>query len=266
MIIPDVRIGTSSWRFDDWKGAFYTAKAGDELAFYARHFPTVEIDSTWYFTPRKSVVESWCERVPVDFRFAAKVPRAITHDKNLIDCGSEIDEFLHTMGNLGEKRGPLLFQFPPHWGALEGEDALRRFLPNLPRHDNWQFAWEFRHASWFSERIANLLREYSMCWTLADFGKGISQPFVTTDWTYIRWLGDRYDETLAPYNSLKLDKSGEEAWWLDFINDAPVKEVWGYFNNHWAGFSPASVTEFSQKLGLPPRLIPEPPSEQGTLF
>lgn len=264
MLIPDVRIGTSSWRFDDWKGAFYPAKSGDELAFYARQFSTVEIDSTWYFSPSKKVVESWRERVPDDFRFAAKVPRAITHEKNLLDCQTEIGEFLRAMECLEEKRGPILFQFPPHWGARDGEDALRHFLPQLPR--DWQFAMEFRHASWHVERFADLLREYSIAWTLADLGKGVPQPFVTTDWTYIRWLGDRYDETLAPYNSLKLDKSEAERAWQDFIEEIHVREVWGYFNNHWAGFSPGSAHEFEAKLGLPPRVIVEAPSEQGSLF
>ena len=263
MLIPDVRIGTSSWKFDDWKGVFYP-KSGDELSHYARVFSTVEIDSTWYFTPRKSVVESWRERVPDDFRFAAKTPRAITHDKNLVDCESELSEFLGAMEMLQEKRGPILFQFPPHWGASDGEDALRRFLPLLPR--DWQFAFEFRHASWFAERFADLLREYSIAWTLADFGKGVPQPYVTTDWTYIRWLGDRYDETLAPYNSLKLDKNEEERAWQDFIEEIHVREVWGYFNNHWAGYSPDSARAFCQQLGLPPRDVPQPASEQGSLF
>ena len=265
MNIPDIYLGTSSWRFDDWKGVFYPPRSGEELTYYARHFNAVEIDSTWYFSPARRVVENWRRRVPDDFRFAAKMPRAITHDKRLLDCAGELSTFLDAMSALEDKLGPILLQFPPDWSAREGEDALRRFLPLLPQSD-WKFAVEFRNQTWFGDRFAELLREYNVAWTLADVGAGVPQPYVTTDWTYIRWLGDRYDETLAPYNGLKRDKSVEEQWWADFIADAPVQQVWGFFNNHWAGFSPGSAQSFAQKLGLPAREMPPEDNAQGTLF
>jgi uncharacterized protein YecE (DUF72 family) len=265
MNIPHVRLGTSSWKFEDWKGVFYS-RTGDELAHYARFFNTVEIDSTWYATPSRRVVESWRNRVPEDFRFAAKVPRVITHDKALVDCEDELTAFLDTMEVLEDRLGPLLFQFPPDWTAPQGEDALRQLLPTLP--SDRQFAMEFRHESWFHDRYAELLREYSIAWTLADVGHFVPQVYVTAPFAYIRWLGNRYDETLKPYNSIKKDREVEEEHWAHIIAELPVREVWGYFNNHWAGYSPASAQAFGARLGLEHRELPErqEPSEQGTLF
>lgn len=263
MNIPDIRLGTSGWKYDDWKGVFLPSKPTDELAAYARVFDTVEIDSTWYHTPARRVVESWRRRVPEDFRFAAKVPRAITHDKNLIDCEGELSAFLDAMSALDDKLGPILFQFPPAWTARQGKESLRNFLPLLPQ--DWKFAVEFRHESWFSDRIAELLRLHSVAWTLADFGHFVPQVYVTAPFSYVRWLGNRH-EPLEPLNSIKKDRAPEEEQWAQVIADLPVREVWGFFNNHWAGYSPGSAQGFRQRLGLAARQLPPEEPVQGTLF
>ena len=271
MQTPIFHIGTSGWKYDDWKGVFLP-KSGDELAAYAKVFRTVEIDSTWYHTPAPRVVASWRKRAGEGFRFCAKVPRAITHDKNLIGCEDALEEFLYSMSELGESRGPLLLQFPPTWSYHEGVGALREFLPLLPR--DWQFAAEFRHRSWFREPVAELLQNFNVAWTLADMGawwtnEETAPLFVTADFAYMRWLGNRYEE-LEPFNAIKKDKSFEETRWLETLMELPVKEVWGYFNNHWAGFSAQSARDFAAKLGPAlPEFSPlpaAPPSEQGTLF
>lgn len=85
---------------------------GDEgaeyLRFYATRFRTVEVDSTFYGTPKPERVRAWYERTPADFVFAVKVPQVITHEKVLVDCEAEMEEFLQTMSLLGEKLGPML--------------------------------------------------------------------------------------------------------------------------------------------------------------
>ncbi|HEX8553020.1 MAG TPA: DUF72 domain-containing protein [Abditibacteriaceae bacterium] len=276
MRTPQFHIGTSGWKYDDWKGVFLP-RTGDELAAYARVFSTVEIDSTWYHTPAPKVVASWARRVPEGFRFSAKVPREITHDKLLINCEDALNSFLDSMSELGEARGPLLLQFPPTWSLHEGWGALHQFLPLLREGAalDWQFAVEFRHRSWFGQRTAELLQEFNVAWTLADFGawwhKEEMPLFVTADFAYVRWLGNRYEE-LEPFDALKKDKTHDEERWLETLGELPVNEVWGYFNNHWAGFSPASARDFLEKLGTP---APEfsvvappvkPGSGQGSLF
>jgi uncharacterized protein YecE (DUF72 family) len=262
MTTKQIHLGTSGWKYDDWKGPFYPDSPADELALYARRFSTVEIDSTWYRTPARHVVDSWRKRVPDGFRFAAKVPRAITHDKALVDCEAEFNEFLRAMSCLEDRLGPILFQFPPQWNASEGARALREFLPLLPC--DWKFAMEFRHRSWYHDEYSHLLRDAGVAWTLADPNQFPPRVYATAPFTYIRWLGNRY-EALEPLNSLKKDRDAEEAHWAQVIEELPVQEVWGYFNNHWAGFSPGSVMAFKERLGLPTQPLQDPP-QQGSLF
>src|ERR1700736_3969476 len=94
-----LRIGTSAFTAAGWPGTFYPhgLKSSDYLSYYAQHFDVVEIDSTFYGTPRVSVVKSWDAKTPQGFLFAAKVPREITHEKVLKNCDQEFKTFLTTM-------------------------------------------------------------------------------------------------------------------------------------------------------------------------
>src|ERR1700674_2417310 len=111
---PGLYLGTSAFTANGWPGSFYPAgmKPRDYLTYYATWFQTVEIDSTYYRTPSASTVTSWYEKTPPDFVFAAKVPQIITHEKILVNCEAEFEEFVDRMDILDEKLGPLLFQFP----------------------------------------------------------------------------------------------------------------------------------------------------------
>ena len=128
--IPGTQIllGTSSFTASGWEGSFYPKgmKSTSYLSYYAKQFRTVEIDSTFYGTPSARTVESWYEKTPADFVFAAKVPQIVTHDKVLLDCDAEFGEFIDIMGNLKEKLGPLVLQFPrfDKW-VLKGPDEFR---------------------------------------------------------------------------------------------------------------------------------------------
>ena len=86
-------------------------KPADYLSYYATKFDVVEVDSTFYRTPTISTVKGWYAKTPPGFLFAAKVPQVITHEKALRDCDSDLNTFVKTMDCLGEKLGPLLFQF-----------------------------------------------------------------------------------------------------------------------------------------------------------
>ncbi len=97
--MTDIRIGTSSFTATGWQGSFYPKdlRPADYLSYYAQHFDTVEIDSTFYATPNVSVVRSWNVKTPEGFLFAAKVPQEITHKRVLKDCDEEFKVFLTTM-------------------------------------------------------------------------------------------------------------------------------------------------------------------------
>src|SRR5712692_10984294 len=137
--MPSLYIGTSAFTAVGWEGSFYPkgAKPAEFLSYYARHFNSVEIDSTFYRCPSASTVRGWASKTPDGFVFAAKVPQVITHEKVLVDCDAEFEEFIDRMKLLGAKLGPLVFQFP-HFDKYQFKTAsefiprLRLFLGRLP--------------------------------------------------------------------------------------------------------------------------------------
>ena len=115
-------LGTTSWSNADWEGLIYPAgcAAADYIEHYAKVFRSVEIDSTWYRVPTPRAIEGWLRRTPPHFRFTAKIPRVISHEKMLVDCMGDLEVFLEAMAPLGERLGPLLMQFPY---IARGQDA-----------------------------------------------------------------------------------------------------------------------------------------------
>ena len=103
--VPGMYLGTSSFTAAGWEGTFYPKgmRSADYLAFYAEHFATVEVDSTFYGCPSARTVGNWATRTPEGFVFSVKVPQAITHEKALVDCAAEFEEFVKTMELLGPK-------------------------------------------------------------------------------------------------------------------------------------------------------------------
>jgi uncharacterized protein YecE (DUF72 family) len=145
-----VYLGTSAFTAAGWEGPFYPTgmKPADYLNFYATRFNSVEVDSTFYRTPAVSTVKAWARKTPEGFVFAAKVPQVITHEKVLVDCDAEFEEFVETMDALGDKLGPLLFQFGyfnnrVFRGVNDFLARLRPFLKNLPPAH--KFAVEIRN-------------------------------------------------------------------------------------------------------------------------
>lgn len=258
----NLHIGTSSWSSEDWVGVFYppgTSAAG-YLSEYAKHFDTVEVDSTFYRTPSASMVKNWRDRTPPGFLFAAKVPRTITHDKVLEDCSAELKEFLGVMDVLGDKLGPLLFQFPyfNKQAFAKADDFLSRlepFLAKLP--SGYPFAVELRNKSWIGPRLLDILRKRKIAMALIDHPwmipiNQLAAKFdlVTADFAYIRWLGDRtgIEEKTQQWDRILVNREREMEVWIPEIRGLLARRtrVYGYFNNHYAGFAPGSITLFHQ--------------------
>ncbi len=102
---PSIRIGTCGWSYKDWVGPFYPTglAPADYLPYYAERFPVVEVDSTFYRSPSKKMVQAWREKTPEGFSFSLKVPQTITHEKVLVDCAGEVEEFVSAARLLGDK-------------------------------------------------------------------------------------------------------------------------------------------------------------------
>lgn len=263
MALPDnLYVGTVSWSKADWVGSFYPnyLKPAQFLETYTRAFRTVEIDSTFYSIPQRSMVSGWRDRTPNGFVFAAKIPRVITHLKVLKDCQKELSTFLTNMEPLGEKLGPLLLQFPYFnknaFASREQFDKLLRpFLEGLPKE--FRFSVEIRNKNWISWDFLELLREHSVGFTLLaqawmpridTLAKALD--LVTGDFCYVRFMGDRKDleSKTQRFDRLLDDKTAEMTIWASELKKIVAKgpKTYTFFSNYYAGYGPGSATLFTE--------------------
>ena len=245
-----VHLGTQGWSYKSWVGNFYPANTatGDYLSLYAKQFSTVEIDSTYYGAPRPQTVKQWREITPQDFRFTAKFPQAITHEKMLRDAAPETMQFLDAMALLGDKLGPLLLQFPYQFKP-EQRPALAEYLAALPRE--FRYAVEVRHRGWLNDAFFDLLAQHRVALALADYAYMPKLERTTTDFVYIRWLGNRKDIPDDHYETVRIQRDQELDRWGALITqflDQGVT-VWGFANNHYQGHSPATVRALMERIG-----------------
>ncbi|HKJ72388.1 MAG TPA: DUF72 domain-containing protein [Gammaproteobacteria bacterium] len=182
-----IRIGTSGWQYDHWKGPFYPRELARRgfLGYYAERFDTTEVNSFFYGLPKADTVASWRQAVPADFAFAVKASRYITHMKKLKDPEASLARFRERIDLLGSQLGPILFQLPPNWGA--NPDRLRAFLQALPKGPRYTF--EFRDPSWFTPEVLGLLEDYGAAFCIYELGEQVSPLTVTADFAYVRLHG-----------------------------------------------------------------------------
>jgi uncharacterized protein YecE (DUF72 family) len=160
-----VRIGTAGWTIPKQHAAAFSPD-GSHLARYGQRFNAVEINSSFYRPHRRTTYERWAAAVPAGFAFAVKVPRAITHERRLVQTESELDSFLAQATGLGEKLGVLLIQLPPSL-AFDASAATAFFVALRARHGG-DVAFEPRHASWFVSDAEALLIEHRIARVAAD--------------------------------------------------------------------------------------------------
>lgn len=259
----DWYLGTVGFSYKEWNGVFYPAgmAARNYLAHYSQVFNSVELDSTFYGTPPQERVRQWASLVPETFKFCVKTPRQITHDLALIGAQKPMETFVETMRLLEDKLGAILIQLPPQFSVAQVE-TVARFLEELP--DGVRYALEFRHRSWFTPETAALLRHYEVCWVATEYLNFPDQIERTTDFLYIRWLGQhgRFKEK----NREQLDMTARLNWWWEQLQGHldQVQTVYGFFNNDFAGYSPATCNRFKALIGLPVAASQAP--QQGKLF
>ena len=241
---PGLYLGTSGWSYADWEGTVYppgTTPAG-RLAEYVKHFTTVEIDSTFYGTPKSTTVERWRRAVPRGFFFAAKFPQEVTHERSLLGAGAEAERFVHTMAGLGDRMGPLLLQLPPSF-TVEGMGVLEDFLKDLP--GGARYAVEVRHRSWLGSDLPEMLRERGAALALIDYPRMPRMEEATADFSYIRWLGNRR-EFPEGHTSLKKNRDDDLRWWSALVDRffEEGRTVFAYANNHYQNHSPSTLERF----------------------
>jgi uncharacterized protein YecE (DUF72 family) len=293
--MSNVRVGTSGWNYPSgrgtWNGVFYPRARGrargfDELAFYAEHFNTVEVNSTFYGQPRPDVTAGWVARTPREFEFSVKLYQKFTHPRmfkgrlerslppDAVDSdtlaalaapnAADLDEFRRGVDPLAAsgKLGALLAQFP---ASFKNGAAERSYLEGLLRaFSQYPVAVELRHKSWsdaFAETLA-LLNGSAAAWVQIDepkFRFSIRQNYLPNvkGFYYMRLHGRNaaqwwaHDKSEDRYNYLY---SAEEL--TEFTETAQaarhlVKKLYMYTNNHFSAKSVANAAMIKKQLGEP---------------
>lgn len=230
-----VHIGTSGWQYRHWIGDFYpvatpVSKMRDE---YAKHFDTVELNSSFYRQPSRTTFENWQNKTPDGFLFSVKVNRFITHNKKLRDAKESLDHFMSAARGLGKKLGPILFQLPP---SLKRDlQRLEEFLKVLPKKRECTF--EFRHRSWMTEETYALLKRHNAAFCIYELA-GFETPHeITADFAYVRLHGPSDKKYSGNYSRLELRLWAKEieGW------QKKLKNIYVYFDNDVGGFAPKNA-------------------------
>ncbi len=245
----NVKIGTSGFSYKDWLGNFYPqfCPAADFLRFYASVFKTVEIDATFYRIPAADAVTKWAKTTPDDFTFAAKFPRAVTHEG---EDAARVDTalaFVKIMKNLGGKLGPLLLQFPYSFKP-DQLPLLKRIIDSLP--EKGRFAVELRNKTWLeNEAMFKLLSDKNVALCLIDHPWMPRMDTATADFSYIRFLGDR-KKIENDFSYERSDRQEDLDWWRGTISKllAEGGDLYAFFNNHYTGHSPSAARRMIEML------------------
>ena len=279
-----VRIGTSGWSYPSgrgtWNGVFYPLpgrehRAGgfDELAYYAEHFDTVEVNSTFYRVPRPNVTERWVERTPPGFEFSIKLYQKFTHPRMFQAASGNLDTTAHIDDvdlvrraidpiRHADKLGALLAQFPPSFKNEPSTHAYLAWL--LAAFSDFPIAVELRHRSWSDDEseTLTLLNSLGAAWVQIDepkFHSSIehsSAPNVGSLY-YMRLHGrnaeqwwrhdrseDRYDYL---YSAAELTPFSETAGAARRL----VTKSFVYLNNHFSAKAVANAVVLKHQLGIP---------------
>ena len=250
-------LGTSAFTANGWAGSFYPTGTNPKnyLAYYSTKFQTVEVDSTFYGTPSTETVSRWYLKTPTNFVFAAKVPQVVTHEKMLVDCETEFEEFVDRMQILDSKLGPLLLQFPQFSKYVMNENEflckLRFFLARV-KDSPVRFVVEIRNKEWLTEPLLDVLRDNRVALALSDTSF-MPRPWeqkldlITTDFVYVRWLGDRkgIERETTTWDKTIVDRTEDLQHWVDLFGNIRRRtadlKIYAYANNHYQGHGPGTV-------------------------
>lgn len=251
--MPQLRVGTSGWTYEHWRGGFYPTNLPQTrwLEYYQAIFDTVELNSTFYGTPNPETVEHWHDRTSPGFLFAVKSARYLTHKRKLREPGTSVKKQNEALRPLKDKLGPVLWQLPGTWHL--DLDRLTQLVALRPPERRWCF--EFRHSSWFCAEVYELLRQTNCALVWADAPPYPFAAEVTADFLYARLHGP---EQLygGKYTLEQLQH------WRDLLLGAARGEcdIFVYFDNDAEGHAPHDAWRLRELLHderQVPDLIPE---------
>ena len=187
-----LHVGTSGYNFPEWRGSFYPPKLASAkwLEYYAQQLGTVEINYSFYRMPSVKTVAGWDAATPEAFTFVLKAPQRITHFARLRNIDEPLRNFIDLIRKLNAKLGAVLFQLPPNFtkDLARLGDLLTQFPADV------RAACEFRHASWWSDDVYDLLRSTNTALCVADTEEGTTPLVATADFGYVRLRDVGYSE------------------------------------------------------------------------
>lgn len=186
MTQPPFRIGTAGWSIPS---LYRDMVPPGHLERYARRLNAVEINSSFYRPHRRSTYQRWAQSVAGDFRFSVKLPKTITHEAGLADCGVALDRFADEVAGLGDKLAVLLVQLPPK--LTLSKRIADRFFRDLRARIDTDVVLEPRHASWFAPGVDGWLAKRRVARVAADPARiaGAGKPGGWNKVAYYRWHG-----------------------------------------------------------------------------
>jgi uncharacterized protein YecE (DUF72 family) len=232
----NLRIGTSGYQYDHWRGLFYPREIPKQcwFAYYARHFDTVEINNTFYRLPQTWTVDAWRAQAPRDFCYALKFSRYGSHLKRLQDPHEPIQLFLDRARRLREHLGPILVQLPPHWKPEP--ERLAAFLQAAPGAYRWVI--ELRDRRWLCDEVYAILRRAAAALCIHDLIPEHPR-YLTTDWVYLRFHGGSDGGNYTP--QALMAQARQIAQYL-----ADGLDVFAYFNNDMYGHAVRNAADLKR--------------------
>lgn len=219
--LSTIRVGTAAWTIPKLSADKFPAQ-GSHLQRYAARFNTVEINSSFYRPHRLATYQRWAATVPEDFNFTVKVPKAITHERRLVNVTERFAQFISEVQGLGRKLGALLMQLPP---SLRFDEAIvSDFLAMVRKNFSGIIACEPRHATWFTPAAARTLASFQISYVAADpIVKQLPEGMTATYYRlhgspemYYSSYNEEYLQTLAD----QLKQVADSECWCIFDNTA----------------------------------------------
>lgn len=196
-----IRVGIGGWNFAPWRDNFYPAGLVQrrELEYASRHVTAIEINSTYYGTQKPATYAKWRDEAPEDFVFSAKAPKRIMQARSLAGAQAQIEDFIGGISELGDKLGPLVWQFEK--GRKVDRDDLAGFLQSLPRKSGrhrLRHALELRDHAVIDNELLALARRHDVATVFTDSDEHPSFADLTSDFVYARLMRSRPISTGYP--------------------------------------------------------------------
>ena len=260
-----IYVGVGGWNFPPWRGVFYPKglTQAKELSYAASHLTSIEINSTFYGSQKPESFRKWARETPDGFVFSVKGPRFATNRRVLAEAGESIQHFLKSgVMELGDRLGPLLWQFAPHkkFDAVDF-DAFLDLLPEKHQGRTLRHVIEVRHDSFLVPEFVALLRQHDMAPVYSEHATYPAIADITSDFVYLR-LQKGKDTIATGYppkdldawaqrlRSLAMGRVPQDLPQLD-VKNAPKpapRDVFAYVIHEGKVRAPAAAMELLQRL------------------